>query len=103
MLALNRAGIYTLNQLLEKDLETIPGIGKVYQKEIATSLRDYVTQEPKKEEVADEELIRLSKERNSLLQRNIELRLEQIEVTEKLRQIEAEIKNKKLGVQYGKK
>ena len=51
----------------------------------------------------DEELLMLSKNRDALLQRNIELRLEQQAVTEQLRQIEAEIRRKKLGVQYGKK
>ena len=103
MYALNRTGIYTINQLLEKDLETISGIGKVYQKEIITSLKDYISNDKKIDEEKNKELVRLSKERDNLIQRNIELRLEQQEVTEKLRQIEAEIRSKKSGVQYGKK
>ena len=105
MFALNRTGIYTLDQLLEKDLETIPGIGKVYQKEIAEYLKDYLSQDKKQDEDKnkDEELLKLSKNRDALLQRNIELRLEQQAVTEQLRQIEAEIRRKKSGVQYGKK
>ena len=105
MFALNRTGIYTLDQLLEKDLETIPGIGKVYQKEIAEYLKDYLSQDKKQDEDKnkDEELLKLSKNRDALLQRNIELRLEQQAVTEQLRQIEAEIRRKKSGVQYEKK
>ena len=102
MFALNRTGIYTLEQLLEKDLDTIPGIGKVYQKEIAIALKEYITQDKKINE-EDQELVRLSKERDNLRQRNIELHLEQLEVTEKLRQVEAKIRNKKSGVQYEKK
>ena len=94
MFALNRTGIYTLEQLLEKDLDTIPGIGKVYQKEIAIALKEYITQDKKINE-EDQELVRLSKERDNLRQRNIELHLEQLEVTEKLRQVEAKIRNKK--------
>ena len=102
--ALNRAGIYTLDELLEKDFRTIPGIGKTYQQEITTSLKDYIS-EDKKQEVQEKEteLASLSQERELLRQRSIELRLEQIEVTEKLRQVEAEIRCKKAGVQYGKK
>ena len=94
MFALNRTGIYTLEQLLEKDFDTIPGIGKVYQKEIAIALKEYITQDKKTNE-EDQELVRLSKERDNLRQRNIELHLEQLEVTEKLRQVEAKIRNKK--------
>lgn len=104
MLALNRAGIYTLDQLLEKDFRTIPGIGKTYQQEITASLKDYISEDKKqKVQEKEEELVSLSQERDLLRQRSIELRLEQIEVTEKLRQVEAEIRAKKAGVQYGKK
>lgn len=102
--ALNRAGIYTLDQLLEKDLAKIPGIGKAYFQEIVTSLKDYISEDKKQEEQRKEtELENLTIERDRLRQRNIELHLEQIEVTEKLRQVEAEIRCKKAGMQYGKK
>ena len=91
-------------QLLEKDFRTIPGIGKTYQQEITTSLKDYISEDKKqKVQEKEEELVSLSQERDLLRQRSIELRLEQIEVTEKLRQVEAEIRAKKAGVQYGKK
>lgn len=103
MLALNRAGIYTVDELLERDLSSIPGIGKVHQQEIVTSLKDYICQENQEELEKESELARLSQEREKLHRRNIELRLEQIEVTEKLRQVEAEIRSKKAGIQYEKK
>ena len=72
---------------------------------IAEYLKDYLSQDKKQDEDKnkDEELLKLSKNRDALLQRNIELRLEQQAVTEQLRQIEAEIRRKKSGVQYGKK
>ena len=103
MLALNRAGIYTLDELLERDLSSIPGIGKVRQQEIVTSLKDYIYQENQEELEKESELARLSQEREALRRRNIELRLEQIEVTEKLRQVEADIRSKRAGIQYAKK
>ncbi len=104
MLVLNRAGIYTVDELLERDFRTIPGIGKAYEQEIITSLKDYISTEKTEEEIEKEsELASLTTERDRLRQRNIKLRLEQIEVTEKLRQVEAEIRSKKTGVQYGKK
>ena len=102
MLALNRRGIYTLDQLLERELTAIPGVGKVYQKEIASGLKKYTKQDETLGET-NQELVELSKVRDELRKRNIELRLEQLEVTEKLRKIEAEIRNKKAGIQYGKK
>ena len=104
MYALNRAGIYTVDELLERDFDTIPGIGKTYYQEIVTSLKDYISEDKKQEQQRKEtELENLTIERDRLRQRSIELRLEQIEVTEKLRQVEAEIRCKKAGVQYGKK
>ena len=102
MLALNRRGIYTLDQLLERELTAIPGVGKVYQQEIASGLKKYTKQDETLGET-NQELVELSKVRDELRKRNIELRLEQLEVTEKLRKIEAEIRNKKAGIQYGKK
>lgn len=103
MLALNRVGIYTVDELLERDLSSISGIGKVSRQEIITSLKDYIYQENQEELEKEIELARLSQERDALRRRNIELRLEQIEVTEKLRQVEADIRSKKAGIQYAKK
>ena len=104
MQALNRTGIYTVDELLERDFDTIPGIGKTYYQEIVTSLKDYISEDKKQEQQRKKtELENLTIERDRLRQRSIELRLEQIEVTEKLRQVEAEIRCKKAGVQYGKK
>lgn len=104
MLALNRAGIYTIEELLERDFATIPGIGKVYQQEIVTNLKGYISKDKTSEEQAkDEELSRLTAEKKQLQQRSIALRLEQIEVTEQLRHVEANIRSKKTGVQYAKK
>lgn len=102
MLALNRAGIYTVDELIERDFRTIPGIGETSEKEIVTNLKDYVAQEHEVDE-KEEELERLTQERDSLRKRNIALVLEQREVTEQLNQVQASIRSKKTGVQYGKK
>ena len=115
MLALNRAGIYTLDGLLDRDLRSIPGIGKIYQDDIINRLRDYAEKISGGEygssddvvEERDSELTRLEEKRDTLRMRNIELVLEQAEVTNQLEEIKLQIKEKssKTGavVQYGKK
>lgn len=109
MLTLNRASIYTLDGLLERDFRSIPGIGEVFEGEIIQSLKglklDTPTQELSSGVISDKEaeLVRLIQERNELRMRHVALVLEQAEVTAQLKEIKSRIKGASTGVQYGKK
>lgn len=109
MLTLNRAGIYTLDGLLERDLHSISGIGKMFEEEIIQSLKklklENLSQCTSSSDVAEmeNELVMLQQRRNMLRMRKVALVLEQAEVNAELRAIKARISGINVGVQYEKK
>lgn len=103
-LALNRAGIYSVDQLLSvEDVRCIPGVGNVFSSIILSSLREFSLGHNEEEVIStgNEILDKLVDERNRLRVRKAELLVEQVELDSKLSEINNSINN--IGVSYDKK
>ena len=104
MLALNRAGIYSLDQLLAvSDVHSIPGIGDTMSKVVVESLRSLNLSNEETIEAGNEVLASLTEERNQLRMRKAALLVEQAEVDAKLKEVSSSINKICGGNQYGKK
>lgn len=105
MLTLNRAGIYSLDQLLAiDDVHSIPGIGNTMSGVVIDSLKSLSLVGETDESIeANAELARLTKERNQLRMRKATLLVEQAEIDAKLKEVSSSINKMSGGIQYGKK
>ena len=103
-LALNRAGIYSVDQLLSvEDVRCIPGVGNVFSLIILSSLREFSLGHNEEEVIStgNEILDKLVDERNRLRVRKAALLVEQVELDSKLSEINNSINS--IGVSYDKK
>ena len=103
-LALNRAGIYSVDQLLSvEDVRCIPGVGNVFSSIILSSLREFSLGHNEEEVIStgNEILDKLVDERNRLRVRKAALLVEQVEIDSKLSEINNSINS--IGVSYDKK
>ncbi len=103
--ALNRAGIYSVDQLLAvDDIRSISGIGDAYCSVIFDGLRTFCLGQSKDEiSTGNEDLDKLIEERNKLRGRKAALLLEQVEIDSKLSSINSSINKMSVGVSYDKK
>ena len=103
--ALNRAGIYSIEQLLAvEDIKDIPGIGNAYSLIIFDSLKQFSFARCEENiNSGNEVLDSLIATRDRLRSRKIELLLEQAEIDSKLSEINKSIDKFNVGVSYDKK
>lgn len=102
--SLNRAGIYSLDQLLlVEDVRSISGVGKCFSSIILSSLREFSLDHSEDEVIStgNEVLDKLVDERNRLRCRKAALLVEQAELDSKLSEVNNSINS--MGVSYDKK